>query len=129
MARPDSVLNQIHSTRIVRPDGSVILTRDGYGQLYALACRGAGLTVVHRDGDLPHVDGLAILDMGVFGLPDDAAAHSEFRVWLNSNQRLAFPVHPCARRMWLDRLIGAFFPNACGAPDEDDRFAPGRAGP
>lgn len=125
MASADKLLNQIHSTRMVGPDGSVTLSRDGYGQLYALACRGAGLTVVVRDGDLPHVEGLSVVEMGVFELPQSAEAQSEFRVWLNNGQRLAFPVHPCARRTWMDRLIGAFFPNACGAKDEDSRFAPG----
>lgn len=115
-------LERIHSTRTIRPGTELVeISIADYATLHALASAGLGVTPVNETPG--QIEGLSIAELGLFQLPDDAAAHAEFRVWLNNGQRLAFPVLPDARWTWMDRFIRVLFPRAC--PRDDSKFAPG----
>lgn len=108
--RKPSPIDRIHSTRTPTKSGGIELARADYDLLYAHALRGAGMTPRHAAaGDLPQVDGLDITDLGIFDLPEDSGAHSEFRVWLNNGQRLAYAIPACQRLRWFEILVRSFF--------------------
>lgn len=104
-----SAIDRIHSTRVIDAEGMVKISRTDYGVLYAAAVRGGGGTVTEEPSDLPHVDGLGIAELGIFPLPADTGAHSEFRVWLNNGQRLSFAVPATRRLYWFTKMVLAFF--------------------